>query len=50
MKNYIHNKDEINSFFGRSRTNEFENVPAKMPFYINSCLSKNGKHNTKNPP
>jgi hypothetical protein len=47
MKSYMHNKEEINSFIGRSRRNEIENVPAKMPTYVNGCLSKNSKYNTK---
>jgi hypothetical protein len=47
MESYMHNKEEINSFIGRSRTNGFENVPAKMPTYVNGCLSKNTKQNTK---
>jgi hypothetical protein len=32
--------EEINSFIGRSRTNEFENVPTKMRFYVNGCLKE----------
>jgi hypothetical protein len=43
----MHNKEEMNSVTGRSRTNEFENVPANIPSYINGSLSKNSKHNTK---
>jgi hypothetical protein len=43
----MYNKEGMNPVTGRSRTNEFENVPEKIPFYVNGSPSKNSKHNTK---
>ncbi|PNF27998.1 hypothetical protein B7P43_G13858 [Cryptotermes secundus] len=42
-QSYVCNKEEMNTVSGRPRTNKFENMPAKVPSYINGSQSKKKK-------